>query len=236
MGRFQLHLITEPKRSFAELLGAVRQAVAGGVDWVQLRDKSASALAMHRQASELLAPCHAERRAKHPPPARLSINDRLDVALACGAAGVHLAGQSLPVADAAALAGGRLLVGRSVHGLEEALADARDGADYVTFGHVFPSTSKPGLEPRGIAQLAEIVQAVDVPVLAIGGINPGNLDQVLATGCAGIAVISAILSAADPGQAAAELRRALDAAPHRPRRPFPPQEEADALNRQPTAV
>jgi thiamine-phosphate pyrophosphorylase len=234
VGRFQLHLITEPKRSFAELLAAVRQAVAGGVDWVQLRDKSASALAMHRQAAELMLPLPlGEGRGEG---FKLSINDRLDVALACGAAGVHLAGQSLPVADAAALAGGRLLVGRSVHGLDEALAAARDGADYVTFGHVFPSTSKPGLEPRGIAQLAEIVQAVDVPVLAIGGVNPTNLDQVLATGCAGIAVISAILSAADPGQAAAELRRALDASPHRPRRPFPSQEKAHALNRQPTAV
>jgi len=246
VGKFELHLITEPKGAFAGLLAAVLRAVAGGVDWVQLRDKSASASSMYRQALELrqaLADAQAPSPAAfahHVGPgegARLSINDRLDVALAVGANGVHLAGQSLPVAQVADLARSRgLLVGRSVHSLAEAQAAVADGAGYVTFGHVFPSTSKPGLEPRGIAQLAEIVQAVDVPVLAIGGINLANLDLVLATGCAGIAVISAILAASDPGQAAAELRRALDSSHHQPRRPFTFLEDAHALDRQPTAV
>lgn len=226
MGKFHLHLITEPKRDFGELLAAVRVASQAGVDWVQLRDKGASALTTFRQAGELA--CLAG--------ARLSINDRLDVALACYADGVHLAAQSLPLAEAKRLAEGRLIVGRSVHALDEAIQAARDGADYLTFGHVFPSTSKPGQEPRGVAQLSEIVQAVDVPVLAIGGINAANLEQVLATGCAGIAVISAILAAPDPGAAAAELRRALDASPHQPRRSFESLEEAHAHHREPTAV
>jgi thiamine-phosphate pyrophosphorylase len=229
--KFQLQLITEPRRTPAELLGLVEQAVVSGVNWVQLRDKQASGLAMFRQAEEL-------RRMTLQAGAKLSINDRLDVALAVGADGVHLAGQSLPVAAARGLAGGRLLVGRSVHSLEEAQAAARAGADYVTFGHVFPTTSKPGLPPQGVSVLAEIVAAVDVPVLAIGGINAANLDQVLATGCAGIALISAILSASDPGKAAAELRAALDAAPHRPRRPFPAsiEEVSRAFDRQPAAI
>jgi len=108
----------------------------------------------------------------------------------------------------------------------------------VTFGHVFPTSSKPGLPPQGVRILAGIVAAVDVPVLAIGGINVANLEQVLATGCAGIALISAILSASDPGQAARQLRQALDASPHRPRCPFPitSAEVSHAPNRQPTAV
>ena len=152
--------------------------------------------------------------------ARLAINDRLDVALAVGAGGVHLAGQSLPVAEAVRVAAGRLLVGRSVHDLEEARRAADDGADYLTFGHVFPTQSHPGVPPRGLAQLAEIVEAVQVPVLAIGGISSANLDQVLATGCAGIAVISAVLADAHPQAAAARLRQALDTSRHRPRRPF----------------
>jgi thiamine-phosphate pyrophosphorylase len=208
---FQLHLVTEPR---VDLVDAVEQALAGGVNWVQLRDKSGSAAAMWAQARTLLELTRAAN-------ASLSINDRLDVALALKADGVHLAGQSLPVAPTVELATGRLLVGRSVHGLEEAVQAARDGADYLTFGHVFPSTSKPGLPPRGLAQLAEVVDAVDVPVLAIGGITLGNLDTVLGTGCAGIAVISAILSASEPRNAARALRQALDRCSNRPRQPFP---------------
>jgi thiamine-phosphate pyrophosphorylase len=225
LGKFQLHLITEPKRSFADLLAACRQAAEAGADWIQLRDKGASAQSMFRQALEL-----------RQLPANLSINDRLDVALAAGAQGVHLAAQSLPVSAAVQLANKRLLVGRSVHSLDEAIAAAADGVGYLTFGHVFPTTSKPGLEPRGVAQLAEIVQAVDLPVLAIGGINLSNLDQVLATGCAGIAVISAILSAPDPGRATAELRRALDGSPHQPRRLFDSLEVDHAPDPEPTTV
>jgi thiamine-phosphate pyrophosphorylase len=207
----QLHLVTEPRRGLPDLVGA---ALDGGVDWVQLRDKSASAGAMFAQAALLLKTAH-ERGA------RLAINDRLDVALTVQADGVHLAGQSLPVAAAVHLAAGRLLVGRSVHSLAEATRAAADGADYVTFGHVFPTTTHPGLPPHGLIELAEIVQAVDVPVLAIGGISTENVDDVLATGAAGVAVISAILSDADPTHAAGRLRAALDRSPHTPRMPFP---------------
>jgi thiamine-phosphate diphosphorylase len=149
---------------------------------------------------------------------------------------VHLAGQSLPVAAAVRLAEQRLLVGRSVHDLEDARAAAQGGADYLTFGHVFPTASHEGVPPRGLAQLAEIVQAVEVPVLAIGGITVRNLDQTLATGCAGIAVISAILADANPRTAAARLREALDASPYTPRRPFPGVLRPRATHRQPANV
>ena len=151
---------------------------------------------------------------------------------------VHLAAQSLPVDNAVHLAAGRLLIGRSVHALDEAIAAARDGADYVTFGHVFPTSTHPGLPPRGLAELKAIVEAVDIPVLAIGGITVTNLDQVLSTGCAGVAVISAILSEADPCRAAASLRRALDASVHQPRHQFPsPQRRPPhAAHHQPATV
>jgi thiamine-phosphate pyrophosphorylase len=225
--RLQLHLVTEPRRSADELLRAVEKTLDGGVDWVQLRNKSASAAAMYAEAAQLLN-ILKERGAQ------LAINDRLDVALAVGAGGVHLAGQSLPVAAAVQLARGRLVVGRSVHGLAEAQAAAAAGADYVTFGHVFPTTSHPGLPPHGLAELRTIVDAVDVPVLAIGGISVDNLDAVLQTGCAGIAVISAILASADPRQAARHLRDALDSSPHIPR--FALRREANAAHRQPTVV
>jgi thiamine-phosphate pyrophosphorylase len=205
--KFQLHLVTQPRRSPAELVDAVARAIECGVDWVQLRDKSASALALHAQAREL----HEVTRQRG---ARLAVNDRLDVALAVGADAAHLAGQSLPVAAAVKLAAARTLIGRSVHGLAEAQAAAQAGADYLTFGHVFPTSSHPGLPPKGLAELADIVAAVEVPVLAIGGITPDNLPDVLATGCAGICVISAILAQPDPGAAAARLRRILDSSAH----------------------
>ncbi|MBV9579079.1 MAG: thiamine phosphate synthase [Chloroflexi bacterium] len=211
----QLHLVTEPRKSAAELTRSAAVALDGGVDWLQLRDKSASAAALFSQARELLAIAHQRG-------ARLAVNDRLDVALAAGADGVHLAAQSLPVDAAVELARGRALVGRSVHSLDEAIRVAEMGADYVTFGHVFPTSTHPGLPPHGVTELAAIVAAVNVPVLAIGGITVDNLEAVLATGCAGVAVISAILSSPDPREAAGRLRCALDAAACQPRIPFPP--------------
>jgi thiamine-phosphate pyrophosphorylase len=302
---YQLHLVTEPRRPPADLVRSVSLALDGGVDWVQLRDKSASAAALLAQAQALLsvtrrraalalslaAPVYvpsagnaafapaaatatdtdkdaaAAARAAAAPAATvatsapaaahatsaaaadvaatvaadgsvgfLSVNDRLDVALASGADGVHLAGQSLPVEAAVQLAAGRVLVGRSVHALDEAVAVARAGADYVTFGHVFPTSSHPGLPPRGLDQLREIVDAVDIPVLAIGGITVENLDAVLATGCAGVAVISAILSNPDPRDAAARLRRALDTSPRKPRTPWSWRTLEHAADHQPATV
>jgi thiamine-phosphate pyrophosphorylase len=199
---------------------------------VQLRDKSASAAALMVQARELLSVTRAGRREA----AYLSINDRLDVALASGADGVHLAGQSLPVDTAVELVAGRALVGRSVHALDEAVSVARAGADYVTFGHVFPTSSHPGLPPRGLDQLRAIVDAVDIPVLAIGGITVENLDAVLATGCAGVAVISAILSSPDPRDAAARLRHALDTSSRQPRTPWSWRTPEHATHHQPATV
>ncbi len=227
----QLHLVTEPRREPSELVRVVGLALDGGIDWVQLRNKSASAAAMYADGRQLY-----KITAEHQ--AYLAINDRLDVALALVADGVHLAGQSLPVEAAVSLAAGRVLVGRSVHSLNEARAAETAGADYLTFGHVFPTTSHPGLPPRGLKELREIVYAVEVPVLAIGGITADNLDSVLETGCAGIAVISAILADPEPDRAARRLRTALDASTHQPRHPFPSpaRREKDAAHRQPTAV
>jgi thiamine-phosphate pyrophosphorylase len=214
--KHQLHLVTEPRRGAEELVRSIQQAVDGGVDWVQLRDKSASAASLFAQARQIASLAHANN-------ARLAINDRLDVALAAHADGVHLAGQSLPVAEVRTVASGRLTIGRSVHSLDEAVQAADAGADYVTFGHVFPTSTHPGLPPRGLEELATIVNSVNVPVLAIGGITVGNLDDVLQTGCAGVAVISAILSDPDPCRAARQMREALDRSAHQPRIAFPSQ-------------
>jgi thiamine-phosphate pyrophosphorylase len=222
----QLHLVTEPRKHADELVRNVALALDGGVDCVQLRDKSASAANLFGQSKLLLSVVRQHG-------ALLSVNDRVDVALAANADGVHLAAQSLAVADAVHLAQGRLLVGRSVHSLDEAVKAAQDGAEYVTFGHVFPTSTHPGVPPRGLVELRTIVETVEVPVLAIGGITTDNLDEVLATGCGGVAVISAILSSPDPYDAAARLRRALDRSPHQPRIPW---RQTNAAHHQPAAV
>lgn len=210
----QIHLVTDPKRARGDLARVVRAALGGGVDRVQLREKSGPALKLYEDALEVL-PIAARLDAG------VSINDRVDVALATGADGVHLAARSLPPEAARALMPPGMVLGVSVHSLEQARTAVAAGADYVTFGHVYPTSSKPGLPPRGVRELAEIVESVEVPVLAIGGITASNVREVLATGAAGIAVISTILAAEDPGSAARELRRAVDSVPSHPRHPFP---------------
>ena len=210
--RFQIHLVTDRKRARGALATAVYSALRGGVDYVQLREKAGPARQMYDDAIGLIP--RAQRAG-----AGVLINDRLDVALAAGADGVHLAGKSLPPRVARELLGEHLL-GASVHSLHEAREAVEAGVDYVTFGHVYPTFSKPDLPPRGVLELAEIVESVEVPVLAIGGIETSNVHEVLRTGASGIAVISAILAAPDPASETRKLLRALDSSRYRPRHNF----------------
>ncbi|MEJ7873170.1 MAG: thiamine phosphate synthase, partial [Rubrobacteraceae bacterium] len=208
-----MHLVTDQESAQGDLHGVIEAALRGGVDWVQLREKTGPALGLYEMTRMLLPEA---RKAG----AGLLVNDRIDVALAADADGVHLAARSLPPGVARELLGKRV-IGVSVHGLEEAREAADAGADYVTFGHVYPTSSKPGLPPRGIRGLAEIVESVDVPVVAIGGIDASNMPEVLGTGCAGVAVISAIMAAGSPELEARALRRAVDGSRHYPRHPLP---------------
>jgi thiamine-phosphate pyrophosphorylase len=140
----------------------------------------------------------------------LLINDRLDVALALDAAGVHLAGHSLPTAQARHLLGPQKLIGVSTHSPAEAQQAATEGADFIVFGPVFTTPSKMAYgPPQGLQQLATVVRQVTIPVLAIGGIDQTNLPQVMATGAHGVAMIRAVLAAANPYEAARRLHTAL---------------------------
>jgi thiamine-phosphate diphosphorylase len=200
--RPQLQLITDPRLPRQPLLAAVRAAVGNGVDWIQVRDHRASARELFDLAREVVAIA----RDHH---VRVALNDRLDVALAVGADAVQLGARSLPIDVARRIAPG-LAVGASVHAVASATRAEAEGAAWVTFGHVFPTSSHPDEPARGLAELAAVIRAVRCPVLAVGGIAPENVGSVLARGAAGVAVISAILSAADPGRATRELRRQLD--------------------------
>jgi len=185
-------------RSFPEIAA---QAVAAGVTAVQVRERDLP-------AAELLALVEAVRAAVGDR-ASVLVNDRLDVALACDA-GAHLPERGLPPAVARRLLGKSPLLGRSVHSVDAARASA--GVDYLHVGAVYETISKPGARPAGVSLVRDVAAATDLPVVAVGGITPERIAEVIEAGARGVAVIGAILDADDPGRAAAGLRHALDRA------------------------
>jgi thiamine-phosphate pyrophosphorylase len=190
-------LVTDRRRlsggqaTFAEerrcLVAQARHAVAAGVHLIQLRERDLEAADLAGVARELLAVTRGTTT-------RLVVNDRLDVALACGADGVHLRADSIPVAAARRFAPEGFLIGRSVHAVEDAAQAA--GADYLVAGTVFATASKPASPSLlGLDGLRTIVSAARAPVLAIGGITEGRCDDVAGAGAAGIAAIGLFMAA-----------------------------------------
>lgn len=201
---FFLYLVTDRHRTAGRpLLEVIEAALQGGVDAVQLREKDLPAGALFELASRL-------RDVTSRYSARLLINDRIDVALAVGADGVHLPGDSFAPEDARRLLGTRALIGVSTHSVEQARLAAARGADFVVFGPVFDTPSKRAFgAPLGLDALGEVSRAVRVPVLAIGGLTAEHVQDVRQRGARGVAVIAAILDADDPRAAAARLRDAF---------------------------
>jgi thiamine-phosphate pyrophosphorylase len=138
------------------------------------------------------------------------VNDRVDIALATGADGVHLPERSLPGKAVRALAGESCLIGRSVHNVEVSRHAEADGLDYVQAGAVFQTASHPGQPAAGLELIRAVAGAVHLPVIAVGGIDASNVGDVIAAGADGVAVISAVWDAPDPRAAARTLRAALD--------------------------
>ena len=185
------------------LLEKVKAAADAGVDWIQIREKHLSARELARLVQQALRVA--------PAPCRVLVNDRLDVACAVRAAGVHLTEQSISVADAKKFVRERrrsFLVGASTHSLESARAAADSGADYLIFGPVFATPSKAGYgAPQGIERLAAVCRSISIPVLAIGGITPENAPACAAAGAAGIAAIRLFQDAADLPAIVRQLRQ-----------------------------
>ncbi len=189
-----------------DLIGAVAACLEAGLPAVQVREKDLPAL-------ELVRLCRALRGLTAERGALLVVNDRVDVALAAGADAVQRTSTSLPIEDIRLVAGKRLRIGASVHSLEEARAAEAAGADWVVFGPIYDTPSKRRYgPPQGLAALARVAAAVRLPVIAIGGITPELVPEVRARGARGVAVISAILAAADPAAATRRLLAALGAA------------------------
>ncbi|MFC1935597.1 thiamine phosphate synthase [Chloroflexota bacterium] len=205
-----LCLVTDRSYSQGQPLSTkVAAAVEGGVNLVHLREKDLP-------SGQLLALATAIRDVTREK-ALFLVNDRVDVALAAGADGVQLGEEALPVEAVRRIARQRLLIGRSVHSLQGAREAEDQGADFLLVGTIFPTGSKPETQTAGLQLLALVARSVNVPFLAIGGVNSSNVAQVIAQGAAGAAVISAILAPPDTQQAARELKEAMVAATASPR-------------------
>ena len=202
---FSLYLITDRHQTGGkELTEVLRQSLEEGVRAVQLREKDLSGAEVYRLALELRALTRSYG-------ARLMINDRLDIALAVEADGVQLGVNSLPVAVARRLLGRQMIIGYSAHAIDEALRAQTDGADFIMFSPLYHTPSKAAYgEPCGVRTLAEAACALDIPVIALGGIGQTNIIDALSANVQGIAVISAILAAADPRAAAASLLKKIE--------------------------
>ncbi len=208
----RLYALVDPDRSGGHDLGELaREVVRGGATLVQLRDKTGSTRRMLDLAREIK---HALDGTFVP----LLINDRVDIALAAGADGVHIGWDDMPVADARRLLGREAIIGLSIKTREQVDAAPLELLDYVCIGGVFETMSKdnrePPVRPEGFAALAKLVRAraPHMPVGAIAGINRDNAAQVIAAGADGVAVISALSITPDPQQAAAQLRGVIDEA------------------------
>jgi thiamine-phosphate pyrophosphorylase len=192
------------------LVSRVAKAVAGGVDLVQLREKDLP-------GGQLLELALALKEAIAGS-ALLVINERVDVAVASGVAGVQLGEEALPVAAARRILGPEPLIGRSVHSEEGAAQAIAQGADFLIVGTMYATSSHPGARPAGPDLIRRIASDCPVPLLGIGGINSANVGEVLRAGASGAAVITSILASPNPGEAARRLKQAMLAAYPPPQR------------------
>jgi thiamine-phosphate pyrophosphorylase len=181
-----LCFITDQKISVLSYEDMTRRLLTSGVRWVQFREKEKSRREIYEEAIRLRRLCKDYN-------AVLIINDFVDIAVCVGAEGVHLGQDDLPLKEARKIAGRNRIIGISTHSLEQAREAEKNGADYIGFGPVFPTLTKDAGKPKGIEMLYEVKKQVNIPVVAIGGINLENVLSVLRTGVDAIAAASAIL-------------------------------------------
>ena len=177
----------------------VEAALKGGVTCVQLREKELDQAEFLQEAKELCALC---RRYGVP----FIVNDNVDIAVACKADGIHVGQEDMAAGEVRRRAGEDMILGVSVHTAEEARQAVRDGADYLGLGAVFPTSTKTDVDQMPNETLRAICGAVEVPIVAIGGINRGNILRLAGSGVDGVALVSAIFSAEDIEGTCRELR------------------------------
>jgi len=197
---YTLYLVTDRQlMSCDSLTEAVEQAILGGCTMIQLREKELPSLEFYNQA---VAVKQVTERYHIP----LIINDRIDIAMAVQAAGVHIGQHDLPAATVRKVIGENMLLGVSASSIAEAIQAQQDGADYLGVGAMFPTGTKTDAESVSMEELQKIRTAVSLPIVVIGGINKGNAGRFKPMGIDGLAVVSAIIAQSDIKAAAAELK------------------------------
>ncbi len=196
---FNLYLITDRKQTKIPLPEAVRLALEGGARAIQLREKDLP-------VRELLVLAQELRAVTGEFGAKLFINDRVDVAVAVAADGVHIGSESMPAGAVRNIVGDKMLIGASCHSVEEAREAETSGADFVTFGPIYPTPSKMQYgKPVGLEALGRAAKKVQIPVFGLGGINQANALRVMLSGAYGISLISAVFASDDIKQAARDM-------------------------------
>lgn len=205
LSALRLYLVTDQGSAVGRTLSdVVSAAVQGGVTCVQLREK-------HLSTRDFLAQALALKALLRPLRIPLVINDRLDIALACGAEGVHLGQSDMPVLQARRLLPPHVFIGWSVETMDDVVRSASLPVDYLGVSPIHATLTKTDTQPPwGLDGLRQVRAATTLPLVAIGGIHAGNARQVMAAGADGLAVVSALCSAADPCQAAQALRQQID--------------------------
>ena len=197
---YTLYLVTDRQlMSCDSLTEAVEQAILGGCTMIQLREKELSSLEFYNQAVAV-----KQVTDKYHIP--LIINDRIDIAMAVQATGVHIGQHDLPAAAVRKVIGENMLLGVSASSIVEAIQAQQDGADYLGVGAMFPTGTKTDADSVSMEELQKIRTAVSLPIVVIGGINKGNAGRFKPMGIDGLAVVSAIIAQSDIKAAAAELK------------------------------
>ena len=193
-----LYLVTDNSEDVDKFLNTIEEAIKGGVTVVQIREKTADTLDFYNLALKV-----KEITSKYDVP--LIVNDRVDIALAIDADGVHVGQSDMPCDVTRKLIGQNKILGVSAATVKEAEKAESDGADYIGTGAVFPTATKDDAESVTKDELTEIVKSIDIPVVAIGGINLDNARELNGTGIAGLSVVSAIMSSDNPKKSSQEL-------------------------------
>lgn len=199
---FRLYAVTDLKEPDSAILQKIDDALLGGVDMIQLRSKLLSDKELYDLSIQIQKMTSKRKKL-------FIINDRIDLAIAADADGIHLGQDDLPIQAARKIAGKEKIIGISTHSVEQAVEAEKNGADYIGFGPIFGTPTKPDYKPIGLEQIREVNQKLKIPFVCIGGIDLSNVNQVVSAGAKRIAVVRAIFNESDPKTAAQKLKQRM---------------------------